>query len=97
MRGRVYVAIKCQVCFGPKCPGLVYKSYCWFYFRRNLRSGSFYAPVSRDSDVFRRLVVKFSVLSDSFFFFLFIFHIAIVHSNIIKPVLDIYEDKNSPK
>ena len=36
----------------------VYKSYCWFYFRRNMRSGSFYTPVSRDSDVFRRLVVK---------------------------------------
>ena len=30
----------------------------WLYFRRNLRSGSFYTPVSRDSDAFRRLVVK---------------------------------------
>ena len=58
MSGRIYVPIKCQVCFGPKCPGLVYKSYCWFYFRRNLRSGSFYTPVSRDSDAFRRLEVK---------------------------------------
>ena len=38
----------------------------------------------------------FSVLSGSFFFFLFIFHIAIVHSNITKPVLDIYEDKTPP-
>ena len=58
MRGRIYVPIKCPVCFGPKFPELVYKSYCWFYFKRNMRSGSFYTPVSRDSDVFRRLVVK---------------------------------------
>ena len=37
-----------------------------------MRSRLFYTPVSRDSDVFRRLVVKFGVLSDSFFF-LFIY------------------------
>ena len=96
IRGRIYVPIKCPVCFGPKCPGLVYKSYCWFYFKRNMRSGSFYTPVSRDS-VFRRLVVKVWRTIRLIFFFLLIFHIAIVHSNITKPVLDIYEDKNSPK
>ena len=63
-----------------------------------MRSGSFYTPVSRDSDVFRRLVVKvYRTIRLIFFFFLFIFHIAIVHSSITKPVLDIYEDKNSPK
>ena len=61
-----------------------------------MRSGSFYTPVSRDSDVFRRLVVKVQRTIRLIFFFLFIFHIAIVHSNITKPVLDIYEDKNSP-
>ena len=27
-------------------------------FKSNLRSGSIYTPVSRDSDAFRRLVVK---------------------------------------
>ena len=49
MRVRIYVPIKCQACFGPKCPGLVNKLFCWFYFRRNPSSGSFYTPVSRDS------------------------------------------------
>ena len=54
----------------------------WLYFRRTLRSGSFYTPVSRDSYAFRRLVVKVKRTIKLIFFFLFIFHRAIVHSNI---------------
>ena len=46
---------------------------------------------------FRRLALEVKCTIKLIFFFLFIFHIAIVHSNMIKPVLDIYEYKNSPK
>ena len=53
MRGRIYVPIKCQ-----NVPDSFTSHIVGFIFRRNMRSGSFYTPVSRDSDVFRRLVVK---------------------------------------
>ena len=47
----------------------------WFYFRRNMRSGSFYTPVSRDSDVFRRLVVKLLRTIRLIFFSFYLFFI----------------------
>ena len=66
----------CTICvcniFDCPCPSIKHPQHKWPWIRHcNLRSGSIYTPVSRDSDAFRRLVVKVSVLSDSFFLFIY--------------------------
>ena len=64
-----------------------------------MRSGSFYTAVSRDSDVFRRLVVKVK-RTIRLIFFLFIYfsysHCTFEHFQASSRHLP-YEDKNSPK
>ena len=91
-----------------KCPRLVFKSYCsnLVLFKEKLaprvvlntcveRLQSIYQLSSLA--ILRRLAVKVKRYITLILFLFNYFYIAIVHSSIVKPVLDIYEDENSPK